>query len=102
MLNQKVQAEWIRLIKEEADKLRNQATNTGQLGFLFLKKGIDATAGRRAGPLKVLFSSTAQMLPFYGKTLFSVDLATSDIDFPDSFSLGVDVNGIEIREKTNL
>lgn len=41
----------------------------------------------------------AQKLSLYGKSLFQVHMATTDIDIPDSFMLAIDVNGIEIRDK---
>jgi hypothetical protein len=47
----------------------------------------------------VLTFRAAQKLSLYGKSLFQVHMATTDIDIPDSFMLAIDVNGIEIRDK---
>lgn len=79
LIPQKSTAEWTRIVHEEADKIRGFELNESGLVNLFLKK--------------------AQKLSLYGKSLFQVQMATTDIDIPDSFMLAIDVNGIEIRDK---
>jgi hypothetical protein len=96
-------AEWTAQVKEEADKIRGFELNESGLINLFLKKGMpnrllyfgDVSCRLTSIDLHV----AAQKLPLYGKSLFPVELATTDIDIPDAFMLAIDVHGIEIRDK---